>query len=104
MFQELYNDNRELNEDSDGEVLRGEGEEIFLEEVEKAIDDMKNGKAAGIDNIKAEMLKALDEDNTKIIHKFCNKIHKSGKIPGNLSDSVFVTIPKQGKNNRMLRV
>ena len=40
----LYNDNRELNKDSDGEVLRGEGEEILLEEVEKAIDDMKNGK------------------------------------------------------------
>ena len=58
---------------------------------------MKNCKAAGIDSIKAEMLKALDEDNTKIIHKFCNKIHKSGKIPGNLSDSVFVTIPKKAK-------
>ena len=37
------------------------GQSILKEEVEKAIQSMKRGKATGSDEISAEMLRALDD-------------------------------------------
>ena len=90
---ELYDDEREP-------MPRFEvnsGENILKEEVEKAIRSMKNGKATGPDDIPAEILKALDEENTDIITSLCNKIYNNGLIPSEMKQSVFITLPKKPK-------
>ena len=38
---------------------------------------LKNGKAPGVDNIQAELLKESGEEGVAIIHRLCNKIWKS---------------------------
>uniref|UniRef100_A0A8D8SJV6 Craniofacial development protein 2 n=1 Tax=Cacopsylla melanoneura TaxID=428564 RepID=A0A8D8SJV6_9HEMI len=55
------------------------GPQILEEEVQTAINQIKQGKAAGPDQIQAEFLKLLDE--TKIKWLTHNKIYESGTIP-----------------------
>ena len=73
------------------------GNNILQEEVQKAINSMKNGKAIGSDEISTEMLKALDDRNVKKITKPCNIIFNTGYIPTELEKSIFITIPKNAK-------
>jgi hypothetical protein len=47
---------------------------ILREEVEAAIKSLKNGKAAGADNIPAELIKHGGEAMTDVLTKICNKI------------------------------
>ena len=43
------------------EIAEGEGPAILQSEVKNALKEMRNNKAAGLDGIQAEMLKALDD-------------------------------------------
>ena len=52
------------------------GNNILQEEVQKAINSRKNGKATRSDEISTEMLNALDDHNVKTITKLCNIIKK----------------------------
>ena len=52
--------------------------EILPNEVTEAINSLKNSKAAGIDNIPAEMLKA-GEEMYKVILKICNEAWKKNR-------------------------
>lgn len=90
---ELYDDEREPMPQF--EVINGEN--ILKDEVEKAISSMKNGKATGPDQISAETLKALDENNIEIITNLCSVIYNSGQIPPEMKQSVFITLPKKHK-------
>ena len=91
---DLYDDNRKEPPD----IVEIEGEEILISEVEKAIRDLKTGKACGKDGITTEMIKALDESGIKAITDLCNKIWcNTGVIPSNLNDSIFVRLPKKAK-------
>ena len=73
------------------------GNNILQEEVQKAINSMKNGKETGSDEISTEMLKVLDDRNVKTITKPCNIIYNTGYIPTELEKSIFITIPKNAK-------
>ena len=91
--KELYNDDREDPPTIDNDT----GEEILISEVEKAIKDLKKGKAAGSDNITSEMIKALDDMGIKVIHKLVNNIYKTGEIPTSMNESIFIRLPKKPK-------
>ena len=73
------------------------GQSILKEEVEKAIQSMKRGKATGSDEISTEMLRALDDQNIDVISNLCNIIYNSGVIPTDLKQSIFITLPKKLK-------
>ena len=45
---------------------------------------MKDRKAAGVDEIPTECLKALDTTSLKILTDLFNKIYKTGYIPNDL--------------------
>ena len=87
---ELYNDNRE----NPPLVQNVDGEEILLSEVEKAVKELKSGKAPGGDQLTSEMIKASDEFGLEVIHKLVNEIYNASYIPSNMNESIFVRIPK----------
>ena len=67
------------------------------EEVEKAIKGMKDGKAAGPDEIPEETLRALDGVNINHLTNLCNRIYFSGYIPVEMRKSIFIPIAKKIK-------
>ena len=90
---ELYDDNR----GDQPEIEDENGEEVLFSEVEKAIKELKSGKAAGNDMITSEMIKALDDAGVEIIHKLVNNIYKTGNIPSDMNESIFIRLPKKPK-------
>ncbi|XP_072039529.1 uncharacterized protein [Amphiura filiformis] len=54
---------------------------VLREEVEKAIKSLQNGKAPGIDNITAELIRHGGEMTIDILTVICNKIWQSGDWP-----------------------
>ena len=68
------------------------------EEVENITHLMKNGKAAGPDDLPAEALKSLDEYNIDIITTPCKIIYNTGYIPTEMKQSISVPIPKNQKH------
>ena len=58
---------------------------------------MKDGKATGTDELPAEALKALDEQNIDTITSLCHIIYNCGMIPTGMKHSVFITLPKKPK-------
>ena len=55
------------------------------------------GKATGTDELLAEALKTLYEQNIEIITSLCNIIYNIGMIPTEMKHSVFITLPKKLK-------
>jgi len=56
---------------------------------------MKNGKAAGSDNVEAEFLKLINEEGIKWIRKIFNNIYDTGEIPKEWLKSEFIALPKK---------
>ena len=57
---------------------------------------MKKGKAAGFDNIPAELIQQGGEAVTDILHRICNKIWQTGEWPTSWTKSLIITLPKKG--------
>ena len=72
-----------------------QGMPILEDEVESAVKEMKKGKAVGDDGIAIEMIQALGDMGTKILTKQLNKIYEAGKLPLELCQSTFITLPKK---------
>ncbi|KAF2881253.1 hypothetical protein ILUMI_24920 [Ignelater luminosus] len=70
--------------------------DILLEEIQVAIDKLREGKAAGFDRISAEVLQALDIRGQKILHTLCQKIWKTGLWPEDWSTSIVFPLHKKG--------
>lgn len=76
------------------------GPEITKDEVIRAVKLQKNKKATGPDNIYAEVLKVIAEQDgpsLKLLTTIINAIYTTGKIPTSWLKSTFITLPK--KNN-----
>ena len=71
-------------------------ETITEEEVKEAINRLKNGKAAGHDNVKAEMIKTLGESGIKILTAILNKAWNLGSIPTDWEVGIIILIFKKG--------
>lgn len=69
---------------------------ILKEEVEFAIRTMKDGKAAGVDNIPAELIKNGGESVIELLTQICNKIWQTGEWPTQWTQSLIITLPKKG--------
>ena len=84
------------------EPVQGPPPEIENEWVKKAIDEMRNGKAASSTGIVAEMLKASGDIGVNLITKLGNAIIRETSIPDNWLKSVMVNIYK-GKCDALVR-
>ena len=88
-IHDLYNDeNRSIRPDYVGD----DGPSITQDEVSVAIKKMKDRKATGVDEIPTECLKALNTTSLKILTDLFNKIYKTGYIPNDLAESIFIIL------------
>ena len=69
---------------------------ITKEEIRRAVGNMKNGKAAGIDSMTVAMLKANVDTTTNVLHALFQKIWDQEEIPDDWSKSLIVKLPKKG--------
>ena len=54
-------------------------------------------KASGDDGIPAELFKILKDDSVEVLHSICQHIWKTQQWPQDWKRSVFIPIPKKGK-------
>ena len=90
-IKDLYDDE---NRKDDVTIENEEGPYILMSEVKYAMENMKNRKAPGRDEITIEHLKALNENGLKILTDLCNEIYRTGHLPDDLKHSIFIKIPK----------
>ena len=69
---------------------------ILREEVEIAVASLKKGKAAGVDNIPAELVQAGGETMIDVLTEICNRIWRTGEWPTPWTQSLIITLPKKG--------
>ena len=66
-------------------------------EILLAISKMKEGKAVGVDEIPAEMLKSLGEKATQELCDICMDMYEEEKWPDDFTRTAMIPLPK--KNN-----
>ena len=69
---------------------------ILREGVEAAVKSLKKGKSAGVDNIPAELLQQGGEAMVNTLLIICNKIWWTGEWPTPWTQSLVITLPKNG--------
>ena len=69
---------------------------ILRTEVEAAVQSLKKGKTAGVDNIPAELVQAGGEDVITVPMTICNKIWQTGEWPTPWTQSLVITLPTKG--------
>jgi len=69
-----------------------------LQEIQTAIQKLKNNKAVGLDLISNEMLKCLNEDSLLCLKNMLNKIYTSNDYPQSWCRGYIVNIHKKGSH------
>jgi exonuclease III len=80
---------------------------VLESEVRKALNEIKNNKAAGSDGMPIELLKAAGDEGIKTLTALCQHIWRTGRWPSDWKKSVYIPIPKKGDarvcaNNRTI--
>ena len=95
-FEDLLNPVKASTRDTHKVTYLGEEEVITAAEVAKAIKGIKSGKAAGEDEIRPEMLKALTGEGILWLTRVCQVAWKFGKTPRDWQTGVIIPIFKNG--------
>ena len=69
---------------------------ISESEVIRAMKEVANGKATGIDNIPIELFKAGGNEAIAMITKICNRICETTEWPRPWKQSIYIPMPKKG--------
>ena len=69
---------------------------IPSKEVEAAVQSLKKGKSADVDNIPAELVQADGEEVITAFTTTCNKTWQTGEWPTPWTQSLVITLPKKG--------
>jgi len=65
-------------------------------EIQLALSQLKNGKAAGLDNVYPEVLNVDPEITAEMLYPLLEKIWKEEKIPVDWEEGLIIKIPKKG--------
>ncbi|KAI5720095.1 hypothetical protein M8J77_001812 [Diaphorina citri] len=98
-IEKLYRDEDELN-DLDEENEDTSGTKITKEEFEWALNSLKPKKACGIDQLSAELIKALDEEMKDLMLELIREMYDTGAVPEDFNESEIVIIPKKAVSKR----
>ena len=66
-------------------------------EVQWALGSITTNKGMGGDGIAVEQFQILKDDAVKVLHAICQQIWKTQQWPQDWKRSVFIPIPKKGK-------
>jgi len=91
-MQEMRNVEEEDNSEKETEINLDPPMKI---EIQLALKQLKNGKAAGLDNINPVVLKVDTEITAEMLYPLLEKIWKEEKIPENW-EGLIIKIPKKG--------
>ena len=69
---------------------------ILRREVEAAVQSLKKGRSAGVDNIPAELVQTGGENVITALTAICKKIWQTGEWPTPWIQSLVITLPKKG--------
>ena len=98
---EVIEPEEELNvEDDENTILNINTNKITKTEIRAALKSMKNGKAAGCDDIPVEILKADVTTTTDVLYQLFNKIWEKEEIPEEWRSGLLVKLPKKGDLTR----
>ena len=64
--------------------------------MEAAVQLLKKGKSAGVNNVPAELVQAGGEDVITALTTICNKIWQTAEWPTPWAQSLVTTLPKKG--------
>ena len=81
-------------------IQHGEIEALTVTEVATAIKQLKFGKAAGVDEIRPEMLKSLAWEGILWLTRVCQLAFKLGKTLKNWQTGVIIPIYKKGDHKQ----
>ena len=93
-FKDLLNKARQHIDGRDEPLTEGPLHEVTWEEVERQLNNMKNGKSCGPDGIPTEALKHLGDWGVRQLTKIFNAILQSGKMPDEWRESTITPIYK----------
>ena len=65
-------------------------------EIKNVIKNLKNGKAAGCDNVPPEAIKAGGDTSGEVHLNFCNRVWTEEKIPEEWRKGLLIKLPKKG--------
>ena len=65
-------------------------------EVEAAVQLLKKGKSAGVDNIPAELIQAGGEDVITALTTICDKMWQTREWPATWTQFLVIALPKKG--------
>jgi len=88
--------------DLEGQKKGSHGWSIFdcttptKEEIQNAIKQLRNGKAAGPDNIPTKTLKVDIKTNVKLLYIFFSKIWEEEQVPTEWKEGYLIKLPKKG--------
>ena len=69
---------------------------ISKDEIRSAQGDMKSGKAPGIDNLTADLLRADTDTTVSVLHDLFNTIWEEESVPEDWCKGLIVKLPKKG--------
>ena len=69
---------------------------ILRKEVEAAVQSLKKGKSAGVDNIPAEVVLPGGEEVITVLLITCDKIWQTAEWPTPRTQTLVITLPKKG--------
>ena len=95
-FEDLLNPVKTSTSDTHKVTHLGEEEVFTAAELATAIKGVKSGKAAGEDEIRPEMLKALTGEGILLLTRVCQLAWKFGKTPRDWHTGVIIPIFKKG--------
>ncbi|KAL4084163.1 hypothetical protein QTP88_027996 [Uroleucon formosanum] len=73
---------------------------VLREEFDKALKDLKKKKAAGIDEIQAELWKEFGESMRSELFKLMKELFNSGELPLDFTKCKIISIPKKATTNK----
>ena len=97
-FQTVLNYEEPLNppEVEPSDELNIRSGRITRIETKNAIKKLKNGKAAGGDNIPPEAIKAVGDISEEVLLNLCNRIWSEERIPEEWRKGLLIKLPKKG--------
>ena len=69
---------------------------ILRKEMKAAVQLLKKGKSAGVDNTPTELVQAGVEEVITALTTICNKIWRTGEWPTPWNQSFIITLPNKG--------